>query len=55
MLNAVCNDQLVKMQARTNAIVFMATISLTVDDDDNDGGGDGGDGIMIIVSNINRI
>ena len=44
------------MQARTNAIVFMATISLTVDDDDNDGGGgDSGNGIMIIVSNINRI
>lgn len=44
------------MQARTNAVVFMATISLTVDDDDNDGGGgDGGNGIMIIVSNINRI
>lgn len=44
------------MQARTNAVVFMATISLTVDDDDNDGGGGGGgNGIMIIVSNINRI
>ena len=43
------------MQARTNAIVFMATISLTVDDDDNDGGGGGGGGIMIIVSNTNQI
>ena len=55
MLNAACNDQLVNMQARTNAIVFMATISLTVDDDDNDGGGGGGGGIMIIVSNTNQI
>lgn len=43
------------MQARTNAIVFMTTISLTFDDDDNDDGGGGGDGIMIIVSNINLI
>lgn len=43
--NAVCKDQLVRMQARNSTVVFIATISLVVDDDD--------DGIIIIISNIN--